>query len=255
MKKDIEDELFVFMEIQIWNNKDSNGLFYYNNNLINEFKKVYFTFNKNKKYCFLIKTKDNYIETIDDHKDFNLNEGKEILFRIRKSLKNNNYEVINPIIQHKIFESDYNNFLNDKIWFSVKTQKYLWGNKLNYNLNKNDIIKIGKKKYNINIIHFANENKKENVIDEDFYKNNNISFISIINKKSKPIFNIDIKPNKYKISNNKNINIEKENEEKANKVNITNIKETKNINQNINETYIDNNINTKNTINSKNNNI
>ena len=250
-----EDELFVFMEIQIWNNKDSNGLFYYNINLINEFKKVYFTFYKNKKHCFLIKTKDNYIESIDEHKDFNVNKGKEILFRIRNSLKNNIYEVINPIFGQKIITSDYNNFLNDKIWFSVKSHSYLLGNKLNYNLNENDIIKIGKKKYCINIIHFANKNKKENIKDEDYYKNNNISFISIINKKSKPIFNINIKPNKYKIINNKNntnINIEKTNKEKANKVNI---KESKNFSQNINETFIDNNINTKNIINSKNNNI
>ena len=115
-------EEFVSMEIQIWNNKDSNEFFLYKNNLENEFKKVYFTFNKNKKDCFLIKTKDNHIEILDEHKNFNDNEGKEILFRIRNSLKNNNYEVINPIIGHKI--SDYNNFLNDKIWFSVKSNAY-----------------------------------------------------------------------------------------------------------------------------------
>ena len=143
-----ENEFFVSMEIQIWNNKESNGMFYCNNNLINEFKKVYFTFDKSKKNCFIIKTKDNYIETIDEHKNFNENEGK-------KFLKNNNiYEVMNPIIQHKILESDYNNFLNDKIWFSVKSQSYFWGNTLNYNLNENDIHKI----------HFASNNN----IDEDF---------------------------------------------------------------------------------------
>jgi|GEM_PF-6474626 len=63
-----KDEYLVFMEIQIWNNKNSNERFYYSNNLINEFKKVYFTFNKNKKDCFLIKTNNNYIELIDEHK-------------------------------------------------------------------------------------------------------------------------------------------------------------------------------------------
>ena len=140
MKIDNEDEYFVLMEIQIWNNNNSNGMFYYNNNLINEFKKEYFTFNKNKKHCFLIKTKDNYIETIDERKDFNENERKEILFRI--NLKNNNYEIMNPIFEQKIFANEYNNFLNDKIWFSVKSQEYFWGNKLNYNLNENDIIKF-----------------------------------------------------------------------------------------------------------------
>ena len=252
-----KDEYFVFMEIQIWNNKNSNERFYYKNNLINEFKKVYFTFNKNKKYCFLIKTKNNYIELIDEHKKFNENEGKEILFRIRNSLKNNNYEVINPIIQHKIFESDYNNYLNDKIWFPVKSHSYLGGNILNYNLNENDIIKIGRKKYCITKIHFASDN----IIDENFYKNNKISYVSIINKKSKPIFNIDIKPNKYKIINNKNIKFEKANQEKVNKeneINKVNIKESKNINHN---NYGDSkdtkyySINSKNRINNMDNNI
>ena len=162
-------------------------------------------------------------------------------------------EVINPIIQHKIFESDYNIFLNDKIWFSVKSHSYLRGNKLNYNLNENDIIKIGRKIYVITKIHFASDN----IRDENFYMNNNISYVSIINKKSKPVFNINIKPNRYKIRNNKNINIEKENEEKANKIkeekaNKVNIIESKNIIQNINKFYIDNNINTKNAINSNN---
>ena len=262
MKKVNEDELFVLMEIQIWNNKDSNRMFYYSNNLINEFKKVYFTFNRETKDCFLIKTKDNYIETIDEHKDFNENEGKEILFRIRNSLKNNNYEVINPIFGQKILTSDYNNYLNDKIWFSVKSHSFLGGNKLNYNLNENDIIKIGKKKYNITKIHFANDN----IIDEDFYKNNNISYVSIINKKSKPVFNIDIKPNRYKIRNNKNINIEKSNKEKVNKVNKVNhvnkvnevnIKEeSKNINQNNDSKDTNyNSIKSKNSINNMDNNI
>ena len=157
MKIDNENDYFVLMEIQIWNNKCSNGLFYYKNYSPNEFKKVYFIFNKNKKDCFLIKTKENYIEILDEHKKFNENEGKEILFRTRNSLKNNNYEVINPISEYKI--SDYNNYLNDKIWFSVKFQAYFGGNELNYNLNENDVIKIGRKKYCIVKIHLIIEKK------------------------------------------------------------------------------------------------
>ena len=247
MKIDNENDYFVSMEIQIWNNKDSNGLFYFNNNIVNEFKKVYFTFDKNKKDCFLIKTKDNYIEILDEYQEFNENEEKEILFRIGNCLKNNNYEVMNPLSRHKI--SDYNNYLNDKIWFPVRSQSYLGGNELNYNLNENDIIKIGRKKYCIVKIHFAFDNRKENALDEDFYKNNKISYVSIINKKSKPIFNIDIKPNKYKIRKNKNINIEK-----ANIVNEVKIKESKNINEDSKDTNY-NNINVKNAINNMNNNI
>ena len=78
MEKYNKDEYFVLMEIQIWNNKDSNGFFLYKNYLENEFKKVYFTFNKKEKDCYLIKTKDNYIQTTKEHKDFD--ESQEMKF-------------------------------------------------------------------------------------------------------------------------------------------------------------------------------
>jgi len=129
-------------------------------------------------------------------------------------LKNNNYFVLNPIHTYdyySILSDYYNNYLNDKIWFPVKSHSYLGGNTLNYNLNENDIIKIWRKKYYITKIHFENENRKENIIDEDFFKNNNICYVSIINKNSKSIFKINI--NRYKIK-----------------------KESKNINQNIYQT-------------------
>ena len=77
MKKDNKDDNFVLMEIQIWNNKASNGMFLYNNNLA-EFKKVYFTFDQNQSSCYLIKTKDNYIQTTKEHKDFD--ESQEMKF-------------------------------------------------------------------------------------------------------------------------------------------------------------------------------
>ena len=256
MEIDNVDETFVSMEIQIWNNKDSNGMFLYNNNL-NEFKKVYFNFDKTEKDSFLIKTKDNYIQIIKKHTDFKEGRG-DILFRIRRSFKFNIYEVMNPPLKQKNFTNDNDIFLNNKIWFSVKSPSYFGGNRLNYNLNENDIIKLGKQKFIIAKIHFAYDNGKENIIDENFYKNNNISYVSIINKESKPIFNNDIKHDRYRIRNNKSIIIEKLNEEKVNEVEGINIKESKNINQKTNEIFKDtnyNSINIQNAINNLDNNI
>ena len=79
-----------------------------------------------------------------------------------------------------------------------------------------------------------------------------------MNKKSNPAFNIDIKPNKYKIRKNKNINIQKANKVNEEKVNEVNIKESQDIKQNTNGDSKDtnyNSINTKNIINNKDNNI
>jgi hypothetical protein len=101
-----------------------------------------------------------------------------------------------------------------------------------YHLNENDIIKFGEIMYCV----FELFIKKSSFINDDNF-NNKINDISNINKKSKSIFNIDIKTNQYKINNNKN-------NEKVNEVNRQQIKysnENKNeisnesINESINE--------------------
>ena len=112
--------------------------------------------------CFLIKNKDNTIKRIKNHKDFNPNEGDNILFRIRKSLKSNVCEAIKPINEHKIYKSEFSdNHLDDKIWYPVKSEKYHdEGNNQNYNLNENDIIKIEQKNYSVFKKHCPSEEKK-----------------------------------------------------------------------------------------------
>ena len=100
--------------------------------------------------------------------------------------------------------------LDEKIWYPVKSQKYHdEENNKNYSLNENDIIKIAQKKYSVFKQHCSLKEKKSSIFNDDNY-NNNISNISSINKKSKPILNFDIKSDQYIINNNKNI--EKEGE-------------------------------------------
>jgi hypothetical protein len=141
MKKDQK----VTMKIQIWDNQDE-GLFYYKTDKNDKTKKKNLYFELDDMNYFLTKTKDNNIKLIKDHKEFNSNkDDDEILCRMRKSFKSKIYELINPI---KINKSEYsNNYLNDKIWYSVKSSTYSNGNNQNYFLNQNDIIKLGRKKY------------------------------------------------------------------------------------------------------------
>jgi len=205
MNKDDINENYASIVIKIWNNKDCNGLYkyQYSNNYENEYIEKYIIFDKNGRNCHLIKDKNNSIKK-KEQKD--CKENDDILFRIRCGLKNNTYEAMKPIFEHKIFKRDYNsdNILDDKIWFSVKSQSFLEGNKQNYNLNENDIIKLGKKMYIINKLHFV---KEENIKDENFYEDNDISYISLLNKKSKSIFNIDLQKSQYKIKRNNNDDI------------------------------------------------
>jgi len=186
----------IKIQIWIWDNQDE-GMFIYKIDKNDKSQKKHFNFELDGMNYFFIKTENNNIKWIKDHKEFNSND--EIQFRVRKSFKKNIYEIINPI---NINKSEYSNFyLNDKIWYPVKSSIYPEGNNQNYILNEKDIIKLGRKKYIVNKMHFKEEKGK--IKDNNFNKNNNISYISYINKNSKSIFNIDIRINQYIIYNNK----------------------------------------------------
>lgn len=155
--------------------------------------------------CYLILSKNNEIKYKKILKEFNPNEDQAILCRMRKSFKRNDYEIINPINEQKININQIDKYyLDDKIWYPI--------NQI-YSLNENDIIKFGKnKKYEVLKKNSSFKEEKEKIKNDNFNMNNNINYISIINKNAKPIHNIDIKPNQYKINSNKNY--EKINEDK-----------------------------------------
>jgi len=194
MKND--KKVAIKIQFWIWDNQDE-GMFYYKIDKNDKSEKKHFNFEIDGINYFFIKTENNNIKWIKDHKEFNSND--EIQFRVRKSFKKNIYEIINPI---NINKSEYSNFyLNDKIWYPVKSSTYPEGNNQNYILNEKDIIKLGRKKYIVNKMHFKEEKGK--IKDDNFNKYNNISYISYINKNSKSIFNIDIRINQYIINTNK----------------------------------------------------
>ena len=140
------NKYFFEIEFQIWeDNNNVDFLYDYKND---KSEKIKFIFSLNFKSSFLIKTIENNIKLIEEQKEFNSNEGDQILFRIRKRLKRNIYEVINPINEHKINTNEFKiSYLNFKIWYPVKSLSHFERNNENYNLKENDIIKFGKKKY------------------------------------------------------------------------------------------------------------
>ena len=80
------------------------------------------------------------------------------------------------------------------MWFITKSKMYSYYDENNedYILNENDIIKLGRIKYEVIKKHINIKNDKI----ENNYKYN----ISEINKKSNPVFNINIKRSQYKIN-------------------------------------------------------
>ena len=127
-----------------------------------------------------------------------LNQKDQILFKLRKSFKNNCYEIINPIMKCNQIQKhiEYINDLNNRFWYVVRSGNQIpEENDEDYVLNENDIIKLGDIKYEVTKIRI-------NKADDNYagFGNNSSYNISGINKKAGSIFKFDIKKDKYRES-------------------------------------------------------
>ena len=143
------------------------------------------------KSCYILRDSNNEIDKSDQNIVTDI-ENVVILFRIRESFINNNFEIINPIrINMQKNEKNINN-LDYNSWYVIKSCDNFYDNyNEDYNLNENDIIKLANKKYeiikkNINI----NNSEQEKELNKKYN-------ISNINKKVGPIFDINLNSCQY----------------------------------------------------------
>ena len=206
----------VNLTIKTWIS-DSNGIYNYKSDITN-IKEVDIT---SKDSVYIIREKNKIIDEKQHYKYDDEIEG-QILLYIRKSLKDkNSFEIVNPLRKF-IEKNEYNiNDLNRRPWFIVNTQNGYNNENEEYNLNEGDIIKLGRRKFEI-IKKNINANYK--TISLDNPENYNISKI---NEKKGSIFNINIKKNQYKINkrkigNKKIIKDDSENNSLGNEINDPN---------------------------------
>ena len=126
-------------------------------------KKEVLTVNHNttEKNSFYCRKKTNKINNFIKHED--IDQQYEILFRARKS-KKGHYELIHPISRSKNLDISNINRLDNSMWLILpsKGKDELYKNENGeYNLLKNDIIKLGQKKYEIIEININNEKSSE----------------------------------------------------------------------------------------------
>ena len=239
-KKQSKIKQDIQLDIKTWSN-DSKGTFNYKDNCSNH-KRF-----KNYSSCFIFRKNINCIE-MEESQILDDNENCDLLFRIRKSSKvDNKYEIINPI-QKNMRRNEYNiNQLNNALWYVIN-----YGENKNdsYTLNENDILKIGRKKYEVIKLNIHNENNYQN-------NDNNLEYnISKINAKKGNIFNLDIENYQYCITNDDNDNTRNNTEESVKeneKIDLENNK--KNININIINNFNNKNKKNKNKNNGNNDNI
>ena len=213
----MEDNKCLYIKIKYFSKKDqTEGLFDYG------YKYPYELEYQVKNDCFFFlnffNENANKIEKKESQFEYNSNIN-DILFHVRKSFKNNNYEIINPLNNNMKKNEKNIKYLNNNAWYVIKSNpEYLFDNYDNYNedyiLNENDIIKFGVKKYEI----IKKYIKNKSINDQNYYN------ISDMNEKSGLVFNIDLKSTQYIISMNDeeedlfpNSRIEEEKEEKKKK--------------------------------------
>ena len=189
------------IKIRSWNQETS--LFYYKDDKRNEeFSEENLEIENNNGY--IIRTRYNQIKQIKENLDLTKFNDYEfdILFRIRKSFKKDKIEIINPIKREiKINKKEYLlKYLDEKIWYPVKSEKpgHLEENNEDYIINENDILKFGRKKYEVRKLNINYQNERISTNISDNYN------ISELNKNSPSIFKIDISENQYKIQNENN---------------------------------------------------
>ena len=217
MEINLTRKYILNFKIRTWIQETS--LFYYKDDKRNEIEEKDFEIENNNAY--IIRNFYNQIQQIKENKDLKNYFNFDILFRIRKSIKKDKLEIINPIkIEAKINKIEYLlNYLDEKIWYPVKSEKpgELEENNEEYSINENDILKFGRKKYEVRKlnINYSNERMSTN-ISENYN-------ISELNKNAPPIFKIDISENQYKILN-ENQNEEQSEQKKTTETDINKYK-------------------------------
>ena len=150
--------------------------------------------------CYIFRTDSKYINLIIKKKE-NINldpKTCDILFRVRKSIINDSFEIVKPIRKNLIKNKKNINNINNHIWYIIKTEKTEGninqnedkGEQEDYILNENDIIQFCDKKFEV-IKKYVNMNNKNN-LEKEVNLNDDKYNISEINKKEGSIFNINL---------------------------------------------------------------
>ena len=133
----------LFTTFKIWKKSDASGIFDYQNENIYEVEH-----STTKKNIYYFKSITEKITAKESHADHS--PGDNLLFHARKNNKNN-YEIIN-VIKKNMEKNDSNiKSLDNNMWLVLKSESQInfENNNPPYKLMENDIIKFGRRKYEV----------------------------------------------------------------------------------------------------------
>ena len=143
----------LFLILNTWSN-ETIGIYDYSSNAIKKIKAFI------RESTYVVRTKNNSFENKQQHADIDTKNGEDLLFHVNNS-KNDTFILMNPIPKNlKLTEVNFE-YLNNKIWYVIKTinednQNEIKESNEDYSLNENDIIKLGRLKYAIQKINILN---------------------------------------------------------------------------------------------------
>ena len=171
----------LFTTFKIWKKSDASGIFDYQNENIYEVEH-----STTKKNIYYFKSITEKITAKESHADHS--PGDNLLFHARKNNKNN-YEIIN-VIKKNMEKNDSNiKSLDNNMWLVLKSESQInfENNNPPYKLMENDIIKFGRRKYEVLKLNIPISQGNE-------YEENSLN---LINQKYGQVFNKFLKPNQY----------------------------------------------------------
>ena len=171
----------LFTTFKIWKKSDASGIFDYQNENIYEVEH-----STTKKNIYYFKSITEKITAKESHADHS--PGDNLLFHARKNNKNN-YELIN-VIKKNMEKNDSNiKSLDNNMWLVLKSESQInfENNNPPYKLMEDDIIKFGRRKYEVLKLNIP-------IAQGNEYEENSLNSI---NQKYGQVFNKFLKPNQY----------------------------------------------------------
>ena len=178
------DFKILYLILNTWSN-DSIGIYDYSSSSIKKLRAFI------PESTYVVRTKGNIFQNIAQHADIDTKNGDDLIFYVNNS-NNDTFFLINPIPKNlKLTQVNFD-YLNNKIWYVIKTDiqvKKEDDNESNeeYYLNENDLIKLGRTKYAIQKIVIRSKNNNKGV--EPPCPAMEIKYnISELNKNTPPVF-------------------------------------------------------------------
>ena len=190
-----ENKKILILLLRTWTN-DIGGIYDYST------KAVKVITDNIVQSTYVVRDKNNFFDNVGQHSE--IPNSSELLFHVLNNNKDN-YLLINPIPKNLKLSNDNCIYLNNKIWYVIKSEVNLENENNNeeYFLLENDIIKLGKIKFAVQKIHIENANNSE---EPPMPQNGSEKYdISKLNQNSDPVFDFIFKV-KYSKNAEKNNN-------------------------------------------------